>query len=265
MVNGQLYANTTTGVGVQGKSSCAASSGVLGCSTSSGNGVKGVSTSGIGVLGCSPPSGGVGVKGTSTSGIGVQGESSSIAVQGLAGAAGAIPLVAKGASGQTAPLQEWQNNAGTTLALVNNCGYIGINTLSPQRRLCVNGRIHASCGLGIGTQCINTSLAVNGSFAARTVKPTCSTYEMKTSDFAVFGSVSCSTVVLPAAKTQNGMLVFIKNISSGTVTVLPSGTDSIEGNSSEPLKKKYDSLQLISNGSNEWFVVGSVKCGAVYS
>jgi hypothetical protein len=54
------------------------------------------------------------------------------------------------------------------------------------------------------------------------------------------------------------MIVFIKNANTGTVTVNPhSSSDTIEGKTTISLSKQYDSLQLISNGSNEWFLVGN--------
>ncbi len=75
-----------------------------------------------------------------------------------------------------------------------------------------------------------------------------------------------STVVLPLAGTQNGMIVFIKNTSSGKVTVSPSGTDKIEGGGAITLGKPHDSIQLISNGAKtggQWYIVSGVQCGAV--
>ena len=53
---------------------------------------------------------------------------------------GVLPLVLKGASGQTASLLEIQNNAATALVTVNSAGYVGINTTTlASRHLTVNG------------------------------------------------------------------------------------------------------------------------------
>ncbi len=307
----------------------------------------------INVTDCAASAIGVSSSSTSSSGIGVQGSGGFVGIQGVAGSASAVPLIAKGTACQTADLQTWQKGS-TTKSVVNKCGWLGIGTTSPslplnvqsttpltgqfksgamsgdrsalvqfqnadstavdwnlgvagecnaakipdgsfyfqqpsastvgltiskcgsvgidntspQRKLCVNGRGQFKCGLGIATQNINTTLAVNGSIAARTVTPTCSTYDMKTSDFAVFETVAGATVVLPPAGTQNGMIVFIKNLSTGKMTVSPSGSDKIEQGGALTFGKSHDSVTLISNGltsGGEWYVLTGVQCGAVLS
>lgn len=246
--------------GVVGKSSC--SYGVMGFSCNS-VGVKGCSPKNVGVLGRSCCSYGVegfavnctGVYGQSGSGIGVQGSSctsygvlgysgESIGVFAQSGSSGAIPIVAQGAFCQTANLQQWENRCGQNLSVVNKCGWFGVGTGSSP-----------------------TTLTVGGSVSARTVTTTAN-YKMGSSDFAVLASGKIK-VTLPPASTANGMIVFVKNISTSTVTIdafkSSKETDTIEGAAAQALKKQYDSLQLISNGSNEWFIVGSVKCGAVVS
>jgi hypothetical protein len=137
---------------------------------------------------------------------------------------------------------------------------VGINIAGvPQRKLCVSGRGHISCGLGLGTQTINTTLAVNGSIAAKTRVVTKSA-TLAATDFAIFAN-GAITLTLPPASTQNGMLLFIKNVSTAsttpTVSVKPASADTIEGTSSKTLSSKYASLTLVSNGSNEWYVLAS--------
>jgi len=83
---------------------------------------------------------GTGLTGHSESGRGVQGESTSgIAVFGWAGSTGAIPIVAKGWSGQTANLQEWQNSAGTALSVIDAAGKLGIGIAAPARQVHLQG------------------------------------------------------------------------------------------------------------------------------
>ena len=62
---------------------------------------------------------------------GIAGSSAGIAVLGVSAVGSAIPLVAQGASGQTANLQEWQNNSGTPLSVVNGAGKLGVATATP--------------------------------------------------------------------------------------------------------------------------------------
>jgi len=105
--------------------------------------VHGAPTSGVGVSGDAytgvEGTGQTGVIGVTTSsdGVGVLGEaitlySSAIGVKGLAGQASAKPIVAQGASGQTANLQEWQKSDGTALSVVDKDGKLGVGTTTPQ-------------------------------------------------------------------------------------------------------------------------------------
>jgi len=72
-----------------------------------------------------------------------------------------VPLVAKGASSQTANLQEWQNSAGTVLANVDSAGFVNG---SAYRQIGGN-----SNGFGIGT--ISSVLTAFGSGGNATVVP----------------------------------------------------------------------------------------------
>jgi len=77
-------------------------------------------------------------------------------------------------------------------------------------------------------------------------------------------------VTLPPAKTAFGMMVFIKRAdttfnSSNAVKVAPNGTDKIENLSSITLKKQFDSLELISDGSGVWYIFDSSKCSLFIS
>jgi hypothetical protein len=204
------------------------SCGVVGLSTKA-IGVYGQSCTCVGVMGYSFNS--VGVRGCSCT-IGVLGGSSAIGVKGVANAPGAVPIVARGASGQTANLQAWEKACGVKLSVVNKCGW-----------------------LGIGRPCAPTTLAVKGSVSANIVSPS-GAYKMKSSDYAVLASAD---VTLPAASTAAGMIVFIKNIGTTAITVSASGTNKIEGKSSEILSKEYASLYLISDGVSNWYMVANEK------
>jgi hypothetical protein len=170
-----------------------------------------------------------------------------------------------------------QHSTSTTPAIsVNKCNnHVGIGLANPCRVLCVNGRIHTSCGMGLGTQTINTTLAVNGSFSVKS-RQVSSTTTLSLSDYVVLANASSAafTITLPAVSSTagacNGMMLFIKKMdsSSNAVTIAASGTDTIEGNASVVLKKRYDSLQLVSNnssGTHEWFILAAAKCGAFVS
>jgi hypothetical protein len=278
-----VYGKSTNKYGVYGCSPCSIgiygkgkTYGVQGCSTNScgrhvgvvgntghGNGSAGVAGYAIGgccrnqnvtagVFGQSDAYFGQGVSGVANpvggcgGGVGVIGKSNGlcgIGVKGVAGTTCTIPIVASGASGQFANLQEWETGCATR-SVVNKCGWFGV-----------------------GSNYVPTTLTVGGSLSARTVVAT-TNYEMGATDFAVLASGKIK-ITLPPASTATGMIIFVKNTSTDKVTIEPFGnsseSDSIEGATSKHLKKQYDSLQLISNGSNEWFVLGNSICGAFTS
>lgn len=286
-----VYGKSAKKYGVRGCSKCCAgiygvggTYGVQGCSTNNsgrhvgvvgntgyGNGSAGVAgyasggcgcscTVTAGVYGQSEAFRGQGVSGLASSvsgtGVGVIGQSNSscgIGVVGQAGHRSAVPLVARGILCQSTNLQEWQAQRVMccvfpefeTVSVVNKCGWIGA-----------------------GATDVPTTLTVGGSLSAKTVIATAN-YNMGSSDFAVLASGKIK-VTLPPASTAMGMIVFVKNISKSTVTIdaftnSTTEIDTIEGAASKRLKKQYDSLQLISNGSDEWFVLGNSICAAFTS
>jgi hypothetical protein len=239
------------GVGVEGRSCLCAVVGVSTC----GNGVVGQSRHGFAVWGSS--SCGTAFYGTAGD-IGLCVEGGKIGVRAVSGGTG-VPLVAKGGcSSQTGPLQEWQNYKGCVLSVVTHNGSMGIGVGSPQRKLCVGGTIHASCKIGVGTQTINTTLAVNGSVSAKVVTKS-SNYCMGASDFAVLASGSV-TIKPPKASTQSGMIVFVKNVGTGTVTVTPlSGCQIDLSTCSITLTPAPHpaGVELISDGTTNWYVLSN--------
>jgi hypothetical protein len=126
-----------------------------------------------------------GILGYSPKSIGVLGWSCSIGIEGYAGTPDAIPIVAKGASCQSANLQQWRNISCTPLSVVNKRGWLGLGTVSA-----------------------STTLTVGGSLSARTVIVK-KNYTMDTSDFAVL-AIGAIKVLLPKASTATGMIVFVK-------------------------------------------------------
>lgn len=205
-----------------------------------------VSSSSTAINGNSTAPGLYGVYGQGV-GAGVSGISKSVGgagVQALSGNTCSIPIIARGDSGQKANLMEFQNNCKAVLSVVNKSGWVGIASGTP-----------------------STTLQVGGSLSLKTVVAS-GNYKMGPTDFAVLATGKIK-VTLPPASTAAGMIVFVKNDSTKSVTIEAfsntSETDTIEGAVSKSLNKQYDSLQLISNGSNEWFVLGNSICAAFTS
>ena len=233
-------------VGVCGQSAC--SYGVRGSSSKS-IGVYGHSCCQVGVVGYSPKSTGVlgesccsvAVNGYSSKSVGVSGASAGaggIGVEGIAANSGAIPIVARGETCQSANLQQWRNNSCTPLSVVNKSGWFGIGTCSPA-----------------------TTLQVNGSIGAKVATTCSSTYCVGDSCFAVLvnATAAAKTVNLPSA--VKGMILYIKNTGTDfAVTIKPKSGDTIEGATSKLLKKKFG-VQLIAGGNSPatWYIISYIS------
>tara|TARA_Y100000296_G_scaffold32758_1_gene37929 strand:+ start:720 stop:1154 length:435 start_codon:yes stop_codon:yes gene_type:complete len=53
---------------------------------------------------------------------------------------------------------------------------------------------------------------------------------------------------------NEGRRIVVKNIGTNTVTVDPSGSETIDGASTKDLTAQYESLQLVSDGANWWII-----------
>jgi hypothetical protein len=212
-VNGYVVAASCTGAALHGRSYC---------------------PNGYGLLGCSPTTG-TGVRGTSTCGTGVSGQAGIVGVEGVAGTATAIPIIAKGASGQTAPLQEWQKSCGKPLTVIDEFGNLGV---------------------AIGGAKPATTLQVDGGISLRVVTVTAN-YTMKVSDYAILANATSAalTVTLSHANTS-GLMVHIKKIDSSAhaVTIAVASGDNIETLSTKTLSTRFSSLTLIADGVHTWYI-----------
>ena len=62
------------------------------------------------------------------------------------------------------------------------------------------------------------------------------------------------TITLPAAADNTGKLINIKNIGTGTITVDPNETETIDGGLTAVLTVQYECISIISDGSN-WYII----------
>ncbi len=81
-----------------------------------------------------------------------------------------------------------------------------------------------------------------------------------TSDYTLISSddvVLCDgtfTISVPVVANNPGKLYHIKNIGTGTITIDPSGTETIDDGLAAVLDTKYECISIISNGSN-WHII----------
>lgn len=137
-------------------------------------------------------------------------------------------LVVKGASSQSANLQEWQNSSGTVLSSISSSGSIMAN------------------------------LAVTSSAST--------SYSLTTTDrskFLVFTSGTAVSVVVPTNASQafeTGTVINLFQSGVGKVTVAPvSGAVSVVSTPGLSLRARYSSASLIKIDTDAWVLVGDLS------
>ena len=221
-----------------GRNVCAAGNVFAGGTISAGNGILGCSGSGAAVFG------------SSSTGQGIMGRSSNPVVGKLKnnGTSGDRTALVQFETGPCSSLIDWSagvsglcnackipdgsfyvGQKGSPKLVVNTSGEIGIGTAKPQTTLQVKG------GMSLNIKCTGTSCVT-----------------MKTSCFALFAPTAGKIITLPPAK-NGGMVVFIKNTSTGSVTVKGAGSgttqDKIEGLTTYSLAANTG-ITLIANGKS---------------
>lgn len=130
-------------------------------------------------------------------------------------------LTVRGASSQTANLQEWQNSSSTALASVSAAGTMKIT--------------------GFGHKVVSKT----------------ATYTAADETVILCDATAASfTINLAAASTMTDRIYHIKKTdsSANTITVDPNGTETIDGSSTKILTTQYDCITIVCDGSN-WFII----------
>lgn len=200
-------------------------------------------------------------------------------------------LIVKGASAQTANLQEWQNNAGTVLSSITKDGYLGIGVLSPTAPIDLNNgvarigvvrtsyinthnnaftvmRTDATAGnaafynkVNIGSSSLtpNSTLQVQGSFSG--TPTTFSTTSTAGTSFSYIftGTTTSQELDLPAG--VSGRTYLIKNRGTQTFSIDPNGSEEIFSSSALGAGNTLDLLVgegvIIQWDGSYWNVIAS--------
>jgi len=107
--------------------------------------------------------------------------------------------------------------------------------------------------VGIGTATPNSKAQIEGSFAKSYVAKT-GTYTITEEDYLIDCTANSFTLTLPTAVGITGREYRIKNSGTGTITVDGNGTETIDGGLTADLTEQYESITVVSTGSN-WIVV----------
>lgn len=128
--------------------------------------------------------------------------------------------------------------------------------------------IYASAQIGIGTTTPNSTLDVRGSLSTNLRTFTTSTTAATTDNVLVFTGTSAATLTLPSAVSIAGRSYQIKNASltgpTPLLTIATTSAQTIDGLTSWTVNGLYQSLTIVSNGSN-WYVVNDLPSSSAVS
>lgn len=86
-------------------------------------------------------------------------------------------------------------------------------------------------------------------------KTVTATYTILDNDAIVLGNGTFA-INLPLAKPSANRSLIIKNIGTGTVTVTAQSGENIDGENTYPISTQYDTVQIISDGT-DWHIVST--------
>lgn len=101
---------------------------------------------------------------------------------------------------------------------------------------------------------VNGSIQGTGFNQAYTARTT--TYTATTSDYFIDCTTGTFTVNLFTAVGNTGRILIIKNSGTGTITVDPNGTQTIDGATTQTLSTQWSRVHIISDGTN-WKIISN--------
>ena len=123
----------------------------------------------------------------------------------------------------------------------------------------------ANAQVGIGTTTPNSTLDVQGSMAAKVTISSATSNTLGSDYNFIYTGTSAATATLPDATTIGGRMYTIKNAStnSSALTVNTTSSQTIDGATSYTLSTQYQTVSVVSNGSN-WNIIGFGVPSGVY-
>lgn len=174
-------------------------------------------------------------------------------------------LVVTAPSLATAPIQEWRGSDDTVLSVVDSGGKIGVFLENPEYDIDVNGsgRMETICltnGIHFPDGTFQNTASVSGSgggaSTSRNYTSISSDYSVPSSGDIIFTDSTSNpiNVYIPTAIPFGGKEILIKRVAGeNLVTVIASGSEKIDGQSSITMFHLYESINLFSDNSN-WFI-----------
>lgn len=124
------------------------------------------------------------------------------------------------------------------------------------------------CQIGVGTTSPNSTLDVRGSLATAHRTFTASTSASSTDNILVFTGSGAATLTLPTAVSITGRAYQIKNASltgpTPALTIQTTASQTIDGLNSWTLNQLYQTVTIVSNGTN-WNIVSHLPSSSAVS
>ncbi len=128
---------------------------------------------------------------------------------------------------------------------------VGIGTTLPSQKLEINGSVRVNNDLIVTTQNITSEThKLNTTFNTKLVT---SDYNLSRNDGTILANGTLK-ITMPTSVGFSGDKYFIKNVGVGTVTVVGTGIEKIDGYSEMIMTEKNSSFGLLSDGSTGWYI-----------
>lgn len=178
---------------------------------------------------------------------------------------GTVGLTVRGANSQSANLQEWRNSSDVILAQVSKDGGVIFNEQGADTDCRIEGDTDQNLvftdastdRVGIGTATPGSKFEVAGpiatAFSAKTTN-----YTVLATDSIMSGDCTSGnlTFTLPAAASITGRQYTFKRIDGSANSVIVDGnaSETIDGATTYTLATQWQSISIISNGTN-WLII----------
>ncbi len=144
--------------------------------------------------------------------------------------------------------------ACTQPTFANISGTITTSTQLPTSG--VTAASYTNANITVTAQGIITAASSGSAGYSPSVKAKSSAYTAVSGDIILATATASFVVTIPLAASNTNGIIQVKKIdaSANTVTLTASGSDKIDGLASQVLGVQYDSVNLVSDGSANWYV-----------
>jgi hypothetical protein len=166
---------------------------------------------------------------------------------------GALELISFGAAAGG----ELRMSAGASGGSPTSSQYQTFYTAGVERvRITSAGRVLANTTTDNGTDQLQVNGSIQGTGFDQAYLARTTTYTATTNDYFIDCTAGTFTVNLFTAVGNTGRILIIKNSGTGTITVDPNGSQTIDGATTQSLATQWSRVHIISDGAN-WKIISN--------